>query len=69
MKSKKKLLEERYGKTILEIMVDAFCTTNTQRGVAEKLGVTQGTISLWLKQERVKMQMVLIPDEGAINNG
>jgi len=56
MTPKHKEIQERYGgKPLDQILRDEFAALGSQKAVASKLGVSQGTISLWLKDCGLKV--------------
>lgn len=56
MPSKKRLIEMQYGKPLEAVLLELFSKYKSQRALARKLGVSQGTISLWMKS--LKLQIV-----------
>lgn len=56
-----KQLEKKHGKPLREILIEAFNRHGSQSAVAESLGVSQPTISLWLIRVNLKQQTVLRP--------
>lgn len=54
-------IEKRYGgKPIAEILQTEFSIHGSVEAVARELGVSQGTISLWMKEHRLKIKKVLV---------
>ena len=54
-------IEKRYGgKPIDEILKEQFAIHGSVEAVAKELGVSQGTISLWMKEHRLKIKKVLV---------
>ena len=60
MASRITTLEKERGKTIREIIIDSFNKHQTQTGVAKDLGVTQGTVSLWMMRYGLMIQSVIV---------
>lgn len=57
-------LEEQYGKPMAKLLPELFEQHGRQAAVAEHCGVTQGTVSLWMKQLGYQTWTVLRPIEG-----
>lgn len=57
-------LEEQYGKPMALLLPELFEQYGRQAAVAEHCGVTQGTISLWMKQLEFQAWTVLRPIRG-----
>lgn len=55
---KAKELERQHGKPLGEILIEAFNQHRTQAAVARELGVSQGTVSLWIKLSGLAKQEV-----------
>ena len=60
-KSKYKQLEEARGRPVADILREEFDQHGTQRAVAASLGITQGTVSLWLSRLGLTTKTVLVP--------
>lgn len=61
MKAKK--LEQQYGMPLKDILIAAFQQHNTQQKVADELGVSQGTISLWARMNGlIKTHSYILPE-------
>lgn len=67
MASKWKEIEQRFGRPMHQILIDLYeqygGKANTQEMVAEKLGVTQSTVSLWIKLCRLEQRISLAHSE------
>jgi len=50
------LLEQKFGKPIQEILVELFEKHGSQTAIAEAIGVTQGTVSIWFKRYGVQLE-------------
>ena len=59
-RSKFKELEEARGRPVADILREEFDHHGTQSAVAASLGVTQGTVSLWLSRLGLKTKTVLV---------
>lgn len=66
-KSKFRELEKARGRPVADILREEFDQHGTQRAVAASLGITQGTVSLWLSRLGLTTKTVLVPT--ADNNG
>lgn len=60
-KGKLKELEHREGRPIGDILIDLYAMHGSQIKIAEVLGVSQATISLWLLQAGLEQRVVLVP--------
>lgn len=62
MASKYQEIEQQYGKPMAEILVDLYRRfddkPNRQELVAQELGVTQSTVSLWIKVAGLRLTLV-----------
>jgi transcriptional regulator with PAS, ATPase and Fis domain len=58
---KMKEIEEREKKPIKQILIDAYLRHGEQKVVADALGVSQTTISLWLMRLGLKQRVILVP--------
>lgn len=56
-------IEREYGKPMHEILIEMFDRYPNQAQIAKELGVTQGTISLWLARLGLKVVSRLVPIE------
>lgn len=64
-----KQLEQERGMPIQQILTEAFEHHGSQTAVAAALGVSQPTISLWLKNLNLQVRTVIVePGTGAPNN-
>jgi plasmid maintenance system antidote protein VapI len=61
MPRKQKELIAQYGKSIPEILSEAFSEHKTQAAVAKALGVRQSTISYWLLKYNLTQETVIRP--------
>lgn len=59
--NKMKLIEERKGQKIEEILADLYLKYGSQTKVAEHLGVSQGTVSNWLIRLQLQEWTILQP--------
>lgn len=59
-------IEAREGKPMREILMERFEKHGTLTGIADELGVSQGTVSLWLIRFNLKLETkaALVPMEG-----
>lgn len=59
--SKKKLavIAAHEGKPLEDILKEAYANSASQKEAAERLGITQGTLSLWLKECGLKVQRTI----------
>lgn len=53
---KAKEIEARYGMPLEQVLVTKFNSLGTLTAVAKELGVTQSSVSLWLKHLKYKVQ-------------
>lgn len=60
MPSKYHLIEKERKKEMREILLEAFDRLESATSVADELGVTQGTISLWISRCGLKIRQVLV---------
>lgn len=60
MASKQSELIARYGKPLDQILQEAYSRHGSQVRVAQELGVSQGTISLWIKILGLREKVTLI---------
>lgn len=51
---KQKQVEEQYGRPIKDVLADLYERHQSQEKVALELGVSQGTVSLWMKLHALK---------------
>jgi hypothetical protein len=65
MASKYEEIEQREGRLMKDILIDLFNqygdVPNAQEVIAEKLGISQPTLSQWIKFLPVKTKTVLVP--------
>jgi hypothetical protein len=67
MAAKKYLeVEARFGRPLRSILCEMFelygDQPSAQELIAEKLGVSQGTLSTWIRLEGLKSKTILVPD-------
>lgn len=60
MKRRIQDIAKERGKTVEQLLVDTFERTGSQVKVAEELGMTQGTISLWLNRLGYATKTILV---------
>lgn len=58
--SKLKQIEFERGQSMKVILSDLFARYKTQAAVAKELGITQGTLSLWMLRLNLKTSPVLV---------
>lgn len=68
MTSKFKKVEIAKGKPMRAILKEAFERSKSQQAVASELGVTQGTISLWLMRCGLETKTIVVDRETAKEN-
>lgn len=61
--SKMKDIEVEHGKPMRTILLELFRQYGNQRDVAKALGVSQGTISMWLIRCGLEVRSVLVQRE------
>lgn len=66
MASKFKEIEQREGQPMREILTALYQKYGNLDLVAESLGVSQGTISLWLTRCGLELRYALMPKKGVI---
>ena len=54
-------IESREGKSIIEILHEKYETYGNQSQVAKAIGVSQGTLSLWLMRLDLVQKIILVP--------
>lgn len=60
-------IEEQQGKPMSDILIEMYRHFNSQKEIADKLGISQPALSLWLVRLGLKEKTVLVPrDEGLI---
>lgn len=60
MPSKFQVIEKERNKSMREILLEEFQRLESATSVAEALGVTQGTVSLWIARCGLKIRQVLV---------
>lgn len=60
-KSKMREMEQEFGQPIDELLIYLFDELGSQRAVAEELGVSQSTVSIWLLKLGLEQTTVLKP--------
>lgn len=60
MPSKFQVIEKERNKAMREILLEEFHRLESATSVAEALGVTQGTVSLWIARCGLKIRQVLV---------
>lgn len=68
MASKFKEIEQREGQPMPEILTALYQKCGNLDAVAASLGVSQGTISLWLTRCGLELRYVLVPKKGVMPN-
>jgi len=63
MASKSDLIEQEFGRPLPEVLEDLFQEHGSQVAVAKALGVTQGTVSLWLVRYGFSQKTVLVKED------
>lgn len=63
--SKAKVIELERGLSLRQVLIDTFTRTGSLTGVAKELGVTQGTVSLWLQRCNLEIKTTLVEKETA----
>jgi predicted transcriptional regulator len=61
--SKMKEIEQEHGKSLRTVLLELFERHGNQRDVAKELGVSQGTISMWLIRCGLEVRSVLVQRE------
>lgn len=56
MPSKQREIVKRYGKPLGEVLTELYQVYGSQSGIARALGVSQGMVSLWFKQEGIAVE-------------
>lgn len=59
--SKFEEIERREGQPMRSILKKAYAKHGNQTGVAKSLGVSQGSLSLWLKKLGMQQKTILVP--------
>jgi len=54
-------IEKREGKNLKALLPELYETCGKQADVAARLGVSQGTISLWISRLGLKEKTILVP--------
>lgn len=60
MPSKYQAIEKQRDKSMKEILIEEFQRLESATSVAEALGVTQGTVSLWIARCGLQIRQVLV---------
>lgn len=63
---KQALVEKERGKPIADVLIELFAEHGTQEGVAQALGVSQGTISLWVRRAGLEFRTQLVKPESEV---
>lgn len=58
-------IERTHGKPIRDILIEVVEKKGSATGAAQELGVTQGTVSIWLKASGLKLKTIAVPMEAA----
>jgi predicted transcriptional regulator len=66
MRSKIQEIEKKHGKTIKEVLPTLMDQHGSVSAVASALGVTQGTVSLWIKHNGLKVKTILVSDKDGV---
>lgn len=62
MSNKMNKVQQERGKPLKELIVEYWDKHGTQQGVADELGVTQGTISLWMLRLGLSFKTIIIDE-------
>ena len=55
MKGKAKLLEHEFGKPLRDVLIELHDKHGSQSKMAQAIGVSQGTVSLWMKHTKLRV--------------
>lgn len=58
--NKLRALEKKLERPIEQVLVELYGTLGSQRKVAQALGVTQGTVSMWLRKVGLVQRVILV---------
>lgn len=61
--SKMKEIEEKEGKPMVIVLREVFAKHKTQKAVAQTLGVSPSSISLWLMRLHLHLQVILVEEK------
>jgi len=60
MSSKIKSIEQEKGKSIQDILIELYETHGNLYAIADELGTSQGTISLWIMKHGLEFKTTLV---------
>jgi len=60
MSNKMDKVQQERGKPLKELIVEYWEKHGSQQGVADELGVTQGTISLWMLRLGLSFKTIIV---------
>lgn len=62
MSSKMELIQQERGKPLKQILKELWETHESQQAVADELGVSQGTISLWMVRLGLTLKTIIVDE-------
>lgn len=62
MSNKMEQVQQERGKPLKQVLVELWDQHGSQQAVADELGVTQGTISLWMLRLGLTFKTVIVDD-------
>lgn len=63
MKDKSIEVEQRYGKRLKTLLPEIIERTGSVTAAAREMGVSQGSVSLWLKWNGLRIKTIVVPAE------
>lgn len=63
MSSKMRDIQQERGKSLKQLIIELWDQHGSQRAIAEELGVSQGTISLWMLRLGLSFKTVIVTSD------